>query len=228
MEIEYARQLKKRIIPVLHADYIREECLANIAKRLDTTHETTTQEIWGACLPHDVFEANDSDLRHINYFFFKQDADFKTRFDELFTIIQTDYEHKEQHTTLLLRAREWGRRGRDASFLLIDNDLAQAKTWLTAAPGKEPPPTELHQAYIEASEQRTRQLNNIRRASIIGSFVAVLALIFAIGASLIGFQATTSANTTALSLGWELTEEMQTLFDDARHRLTVPTSTAKP
>src|SRR5579863_6066562 len=32
MEIEYARQLKKRIIPVLHADYDREECIVNMTK----------------------------------------------------------------------------------------------------------------------------------------------------------------------------------------------------
>src|SRR5688572_20553875 len=51
MEIEYARQLKKRIIPVLHADYTRDECLKNVAKRLDTTQETTTREIWGNRLP---------------------------------------------------------------------------------------------------------------------------------------------------------------------------------
>jgi tetratricopeptide (TPR) repeat protein len=195
MEIEYARHLKKRIIPVMHADYKRDECLENITKRLDVVQETTTREIWGSRLPGDVFDANDADLKHINYFFFKPDADFKTRFDELFAVIRTDYEHKEQHTTLLLRAREWDRRARDASFLLIDNELAQAKTWLAASPNKEPAPTELHQIYIQASEQRTRQLHRIRQASIIGSVIAVLALIFAIGASAIGFQASNAANT---------------------------------
>lgn len=202
MEIEYARQLKKRIIPVLHADYTRQACLENITKRLDTTQETTTREIWGERLPGDVFDANDSDLRHINYFFFKEDADFKTRFEELFAIIRTDYEHKEQHTTLLLRAREWDRRGRDASFLLLDTELTQAKAWLNASSSKEPPPTDLHRAYIQASEQRNRQLNNIRRASIIGSVVAVLALLFAMGASWIGLQARSTANIASTEIAY--------------------------
>jgi len=48
MEIEYARQLHKRIIPVLHADYDREACLVNITKRLAKKEETSTREIWGS------------------------------------------------------------------------------------------------------------------------------------------------------------------------------------
>ena len=194
LEIEYARQLKKRIIPVLYADFDREECLVGITKRLAKKEETTTREIWGTRQPYDVFDANDSELKHINYFFFKADSDFPTRFDELFTVIRTDYEHKEQHTTLQLRALEWDRRGRDASFLLLDTELEQAQAWLGTSPGKEPAPTELQRAYILASEKRTRQLRYIRRISIIGSLAAVLALVFAIGASLVGLNASNSAN----------------------------------
>ena len=194
MEIEYARSLKKRIIPVLHAPYERDACVGEISKRLAKPEEFTTREIWGTRQPLSMYDANDGDLKHINFFFFGNDDDFKTKFESLFEIIHTDYAHKEQHTTFLLRASEWNRRGRDVSFLLLDTELEQAEIWLKSSQGKQPPPTELQLAYIQASEKRTRQLHNIRRASIIGSLVAVVALIFAIGASLIGVQATQSAN----------------------------------
>ncbi len=194
MEIEYARQLKKRIIPVLYTPYDRDTSLAEIGKRLAKPEEFTTREIWGNRQAQSMYDANDGDLKHINFFFFRPEDDFKEKFESLFEIIHTDYAYKEQHTTYLLRASEWNRRGRDVSFLLLDTELDQAEVWLQSAPGKEPPPTELQLAYIQASEKRTRQLRNIRRASIIGSLVAVVAFIFALGASWIGVQATQSAN----------------------------------
>ncbi len=193
MEIEYARQLKKRIIPVIHADFVREEALISITKRLATKEESTTREIWGTRQPHDVFDGNDGELKHINYFFFKADADFPKRFDELFTIIRTDYAYKEQHTTLELRAQEWDRRGRDTGFLLIENELLDAQAWISRSVNKEPAPTELHRAYIGASEKRTRQLRNIQRAAWVASAATVLAIVFAIGASVIGTKAVNKA-----------------------------------
>src|SRR5215207_1494057 len=43
LEIEYARQNKKRIIPVSHANYDRETCLAGINGRLAKPEEGTTR-----------------------------------------------------------------------------------------------------------------------------------------------------------------------------------------
>ena len=194
LEIEYARQVGKRIIPVLHLDYEREDVIADIAKRLANSEQDATRQLWGNRQPHDVYDANDSELKHINYFFFRPNDDFATRFAELFEVIRTDYQHKEQHTTLEIRASEWNRRGRDASFLLLDTELAQARAWLMASTDKVPPPTTLQQEYILASEKRTRQLRRIRRTSIVGSTIAVIALIFAMGASMVGRQAIDDVN----------------------------------
>src|SRR5690349_16178502 len=61
-----------------------------------------------------------------------------------------------------------------------------------------PEPLPLHRTYITASRAadtaRTNRFRNIGCASIVGSVVAVIAVIFAIGASLIGIQANNSAN----------------------------------
>ena len=150
---------------------------------------------------------NDADLKHINYFFFDTTADFQQRFDELFAIIRTDYAHKEQHTTLELRALEWNRRGRDASFLLIENELLDAQAWLERSAGKEPAPTDLHRAYIDASEKRTRQLRSIRRASVIGSLVAVVAIVAAVGAAVV-FTAVSAGITVGTAVGGSVGAEV--------------------
>lgn len=194
MEIEVARQLGKRIIPVLHLDYNRDDAIKAIALRLAAPDQDTVRQIWSSRQPHSLYDANDSVLKHINYFFFRPEDDFASRFTALMGVIRTDFDHKERHTTYELRAWEWDRRQRNVSFLLLDDELEGAKEWLLQAEDKEPPPTTLQREYIRASEKRTRQLRTIRWASIIGSAVAVLALIFAVAASVIGVQATTNAN----------------------------------
>ena len=194
LEIEYARKIGKRIIPVLHLDYDRDEAVREIASRLANPEQDATRALWAARQPHGVIDANEGELKHINYFFFRPEDDFDARFAELFEIIRTDYAHKEKHTTLDLRAVEWDRRGRDASFLLLDNELAEAQEWLGESPGKIPEPTLLQREFIAESEKRTRQLKNIRRASVIGSAVAIIAMIFAVGASLLGVRAVERVN----------------------------------
>ncbi|MBK9746002.1 MAG: SUMF1/EgtB/PvdO family nonheme iron enzyme [Chloroflexi bacterium] len=194
MEIEAARQLGKRIIPVLHLDYNRDDAIKAMALRLAAPDQDAARRIWGNRQPHNLYDANDSVLKHINYFFFRPEDDFSSRFTALMGVIRTDFDHKERHTIYELRALEWDHRQRNVSFLLLDDELAGAQEWLCHAQSKEPSPTTLHHEYIQASEKRTRQLRSIRRASIIGSAVAVLALIFAVAASMIGVQATNSAN----------------------------------
>ncbi len=193
LEIEYARSLNKRLIPVYHADFDRETCLIEIGKRLAKKEDTAVHEIWGTHQPHTLYDENLTDISPINYFFFKEEEDFQSRFEALFTIIRTDYAHKEQHTTYELRAIEWKRRSEEPSFLLLDHELKEAQTWLNNAPGKEPAPTDVHRDYIQASEKRTRQLQRIRQASIIGSLVAAVASVFAVAASLVAVQAAASA-----------------------------------
>jgi len=78
--------------------------------------------------------------------------------------------------------------------LLLDTELFQARDWLLRSAGKEPTPTHLHHEYIAASEKRTRQLRNIRRASFVGTFVAIIAFVFAAVASYAGYQASTNAD----------------------------------
>ncbi len=199
MEIEYARQIGKRIIPVVHAEFDRKACLMSIAERLAVDDETATREIWGSRQAHDIYDANVAAIKPINYFFFKADADFITRFDDLLDIINTDPVHKEKHTTLGLRAAEWDRRKRDVSFLLLGSELTDAEHWQQdAATDKEPLPTALQTAYISASR---RSSNRRRVATISGIVIAGAAVIFAGGASLVGINAVNQVATATIEQG---------------------------
>lgn len=171
MEIEYARQLKKRIIPVLYQKYEREASIVAITKRLAKPEEKVTREIWGSRQIYDVFDANDTRLQEINYFPFHEEqvrGDFAGRFGKLLDVVQTDFLHTEQHTTLQLRAQEWVRRNRDSGFLLVETELLNAEAWLEKATGKNPEPTDLHREYIESSrkaeDERRRRLQALQQA----------------------------------------------------------------
>jgi len=55
MEIEYARRLNKRIIPIVYEDYEREPALQDISRRLASQEESVTRQIWGNRQPYDTF-----------------------------------------------------------------------------------------------------------------------------------------------------------------------------
>lgn len=179
LEIETARQLGKRIIPVHHAAFDREACLENIANRLEA--DTTARTLWGERVVADLYDSNVTHPSHLNYFFFGGADDFEARFNALIEIIRTDFAHKEQHTRVGLRAAEWDRRMRDASFLLIGSELTHAERWLVEADTavKDPAPPALHRAYIADSrreeDRRRRILRRLRTATGVFAVVGMLA-----------------------------------------------------
>lgn len=196
MEIEYALELNKRIIPIYYDDFDRKTALIGIAERLADDEQEVTREIWENRQAHDLYDHNDTILKRINYFFFKAEDNFNQRFQDLLEIINTDYDHKEQHTILGERASEWVKRNKDNGYLLIGSELQQAQAWLISSADKDPEPTSLHHGYIQASEKHNRQLQTIRRTAIGGSIVAIIAVILTISAGLGAVTATSTAGTS--------------------------------
>lgn len=207
MEIEYARQLGKRIIPVVYKDFNREDAITEIARKLANPEHDVIRQLWANRQPHVLFDTNDNELKLVHYFFFQPDDSFEVRFNELLIVIRTDFHYKDQHTKLELRAREWSSRERDVSFLLLDTELAGAEDWLRSAQSKEPPPTKLQIEYIQASKKRNRRLRIIRLSSLVSLVVALFSTLFAVGASVVATQTVneiTEANANATMLAIDI------------------------
>jgi hypothetical protein len=90
--------------------------------------------------------------RH-NWLFFKDDADFDSSFQKLTSAVDTDLDYVRQHTRLLTQAREWESHGRDDSYLLTGAEIRDAEAFLAQSVNTQPRPTDLHAAYIVASQK---------------------------------------------------------------------------
>ncbi|MBZ0281040.1 MAG: TIR domain-containing protein [Anaerolineae bacterium] len=187
-ELTYAYQLNKRIVPIIRRE-IKERELAGTWFEKDW--EFQARENWQI-------------LKKINWLFFRRkdncECDYNDKnellnpecdgkdcdhdnFDQAFTALldslATDLEHVRTHTRLLVRASEWDKKKRDASFLLRGADLRDAENWLAEAGGKEQKPDELHTEYILASrtaERKRQQTNTLALA--VGLLVAISLAIF--------------------------------------------------
>ncbi len=182
-ELAYARQLGKRIIPVVRREFMQGgQYLPEIRA-----------ELFGK--PGlNVLDENVREIGKINYIFFRKKKGYDCQFDEvtrrivnpdcdgfesdaddfaasfsnLLNTLREDPQHTQQHTTLLIRAQEWEQANRRADRLLRGKDIAEARQWLVEwtqdeqrrsaenpprAP-KQPAPADLHRLYIHASVAR--------------------------------------------------------------------------
>src|SRR5207302_359398 len=96
-------------------------------------------------------------------------------FDSLVQAIDSDLEWKRIHTRLLVRAKEWERKGRDSSFLLRGKDLLEAEQWLSHSFGVERETSNLQRDYVIAS----RRASNKRQGITVGAIAcaAVIAVV---------------------------------------------------
>ena len=77
--------------------------------------------------------------------------------------LNTDVDWLREHTRLLARALEWQAAGRKANRMLSGGDIESAKVWLARRPKDAPEATDLHLAFIQASEQAEVDRNNAER-----------------------------------------------------------------
>ncbi|MBD2290667.1 TIR domain-containing protein [Microcystis wesenbergii FACHB-1317] len=122
-EVEYAQKLNKRIIPILH------------------------QKVAAKDLP--------AALASIQWLDFSQHGgDFLTNFTQLVRTIHTDRDHVHNHSKWLQRAKEWENSQENADLLLRGSEFVLAQTWLKKIEeqNKQPPATELHKEFIQASQ----------------------------------------------------------------------------
>ena len=117
-----------------------------------------------------------------NWIFLRTEDDFDRGIEQLLESLVADPEWTEQHTRLLVRAREWEQRGRPRSLLLRGDDLREAERWLATAAGHQPDPTPLHAEFIvqgrRAAGRRQRlTLAGVGIALAISVVLSILALV---------------------------------------------------
>ena len=127
MELKYAVDLKKKLIPVVLKKFDDYEIPADIS------HIN-----WIYFTPHAGHENT-----------------FQESLPKVLQALDTDLDHVRTHKRLLLPALEWDSNERKPSYLLRGNVLTQAEAWLAAATNKTPDPTELHAQFIFESRKAT-------------------------------------------------------------------------
>lgn len=160
LELGYAVQLKKRIIPIVHRKFEGYDVPESIASIN-----------WVYFTPHAG-----------------QENAFDEAFLRVMEAMDSDYEHARTHTRLFLRAQEWDGNNRKGGYLLDGEGIEEAEMWIANAADKKPPPTDLHKVYIQSSRQmRTRRLRTIITwvsvSLIFTILLAVAAVFFWIDAS---------------------------------------------
>lgn len=162
-EIEYAVQVNKRLVPILHRELGR---------------------------PEDRISLHPSISSH-NWLFFREGIeDFNKTSQALLNILDTDLDYVRAHTRLLTRAAEWQRKDRDNSFLLRGSELREAIDVQRRGADKKPSITELQEDYINASIQAENWRKRERLLTGIIS-VAMVAALIAAGVALWQFREAT-------------------------------------
>jgi len=220
-ELAHAMACNKRIIPIIRLDL---DELAIKAQWIDKPWEQQAR-------------ANLDALKKINWIYGRKKSDgheykpgatpeleldqvdndldnFDKAVQDVIKTVETDDEHVRRHTRLLMRAREWEHFARNDSYLLRDLELDAAEAWLAISQGKQPEPTPLHRAYIEASQQyqariialeaeRAARLESAsrraRRFARLAAAVGVIAASLVIGATLFAANRITDAETRVTS-----------------------------
>jgi hypothetical protein len=79
------------------------------------------------------------ELARFNFISFRTAEDFNGAFEQLLNSLDTDFQWKRSQTRFLLRAAEWKKHDRDASFLMRGKELADAESWRDSKPVDKPP-----------------------------------------------------------------------------------------
>ncbi|MEM9265641.1 MAG: TIR domain-containing protein [Cyanobacteria bacterium P01_F01_bin.13] len=122
-ELTYAHRYHKRIIPLL------------------------VQSMDVAMLPNEL-----QTLQFIDFSSLASDIHFDRAVAELIRTLRSAEDYVKHHKQLLVKALAWERQGRDRKFLLRSGDFTAAQTWLSEPSPVGSSPTDLHTAYIKASQ----------------------------------------------------------------------------
>lgn len=107
----------------------------------------------------DVLDKMHTELKSRRWINFRETDDSDLAFAELENALAHDPEYLLDHTRFLTRAEEWVKKGRHRDYLLRGVALAEAENWLKIGKERDPKPSMLHEEYVSASQQESRQFN---------------------------------------------------------------------
>jgi len=118
-------------------------------------------------------------LRPINWIFYRETDPPDVASRAILDAIELDLDRARMHSRLLVRAKEWDSRQRDASMVLRGSDLREAERWLDSARDDHPPqPTSLHTQFILASRKAATTAQRRLLVLVSGALIVASALAF--------------------------------------------------
>ncbi len=115
-------------------------------------------------------------LAALNWIFFRQSDNFDQAMRQLLAALDTDLPYVRSGTRLLVRAKEWENKARNASFTLRGKDLAEAEQWLAASGGKQPAPSQEQTQYIVASRRASARRQRMAISALTVGILITLTL----------------------------------------------------
>jgi hypothetical protein len=134
------------------------------------------------------------ELAKINWVYMRETDDFDKAFETLQSAMDTDLDWIKVHTRIQVRALEWEKKNRSASFALRGEDLTEGEQFVASRAEKSPIPTHLQSEYVLASR---KDATKRQRQTLAGVTVALIISIALGVAALFQRQAATRAEATA-------------------------------
>jgi len=189
MELDYALELGKRVIPIVYQDVQREDTFASMA---DYQPDEAMQQRLAGQSPIELASKNWTQISHINWIFFKETVDFDAAIESLIQTVETDLGYVKAHTRYLLRAQEWSLNDQPADLLLFGDEIERAEEWMQKAVTcteqakqdtektlSNPTLQPVQQNYIGTSRQQENQRKQLANATKWS--IATLMLVLALG-----------------------------------------------
>ena len=150
LELDYARSLSKRLIPIVIEDISFDDARVTLSKKHLSEH---TRRILKNRDILSLVRDNEIYITTLNWLFVRTETAFFNTFENLDVALQTDFDHLRLHTQLSEKASKWNDNQKKSSFLLLRGELQQFSEWCKTATEleKTPKPSDLQVEYLLAS-----------------------------------------------------------------------------
>lgn len=193
LELEYARELNKRLIIVRHQNAQKDQSTLAMVDRI--LKQPYLKIMTGGRDMLRLADQNWDSVEAEQNISIRNKDELSSQVPYLVSAFDKDLLYIRQGNILLGRAKEWLDSNNNPSFLLVGSALYAAEEWKDS--GKQPEPTPKHLKYITASRDT---VNRQRRRLVASTIVGVVAIILAIVASIFSLQTQQKADLIAAQI----------------------------